>query len=151
MIILRKLTNTTSIPTETIMVFTDILLDTFAAIGDARALPITKPATASQCAPFNMVIKVSELIKAIKKRVIFTVPRDERAFLPPAIKLDNTIDPQPPPPTASIKPPKSPNNDIFLILFCLPVFFRFALYAFDRITKPNIKVYKETAGLVKWL
>ncbi|MNE49488.1 hypothetical protein D3C80_1440100 [compost metagenome] len=124
---LRKLTKTTRIPTETIMVLTEILLETLAAIGDAKALPITKPATASQCAPFSMVIKVSELISAIKKRVIFTVPKEVRAFLPPAIKLDNTIDPQPPPPTASIKPPKRPSIEIFLILSCLTVFFLLAL------------------------
>lgn len=71
-----KLAKITIIPTATIMVLADILLDTLAAIGDAKALPITKPATAYQRKPSNMVTKVSELKSAIKKRVIFTVPKE---------------------------------------------------------------------------
>jgi hypothetical protein len=60
--------------------------------------------------------------------------------------VDNTIDPQPPPPTASIKPPPKPSNGIFFIFsddFLTPV-----LNAFERITKPSISVYKDTKGLV---
>ncbi|MNV88498.1 hypothetical protein D3C71_1827120 [compost metagenome] len=130
------------------IVFTEILLETLAAIGDASALPMTKPATASQWAPFNMVIKVSELINAMKKRVIFTVPKENLGFLPPAIKLDKTIDPHPPPPTASIKPPNNPNREIFFTFPFGSLCFRFTLNALDRITPPRIKVYKETKGLV---
>jgi len=66
------------IATAIMMVFVDILLDILAAIGDASALPITKPNTASQCLPLIMVIKVSELINAIKKRDSLTVPKEKR-------------------------------------------------------------------------
>ncbi len=45
---LFKLTITTIMPTATIMDLADILLETFAAIGDATALPITNPSMASQ-------------------------------------------------------------------------------------------------------
>jgi hypothetical protein len=76
------------------MVLADILLETLAAMGDAIALPITNPATAYHCKSFNMVTKVKELSKAIKNRLNFTVPKEYRAFLPPAIKDDNTIEPQ---------------------------------------------------------
>jgi len=46
---LLKLIATTIIATAIIIVFVDILLDILAAIGDAKALPNTNPATASQC------------------------------------------------------------------------------------------------------
>ena len=45
---LFMLTTITMIPTATINVLADNLLDILAAMGDAIALPITKPATASQ-------------------------------------------------------------------------------------------------------
>ena len=148
MIMLRKLTKITITPTDNIMAFAEILLETFAAIGDAKALPITSPATASQCLPFSIVMNVSELIKAMKNLVIFTVPKENRGLLPPAIKLESTMEPHPPPPTASIKPPKAPSNEIFLIFppSCLPLAFGFN--AFDSITPPKIKVYSETNGFV---
>ena len=47
-IIFLRLVMITITDTKTIIVFTDILLDSFAAIGAANALPITKPKTASQ-------------------------------------------------------------------------------------------------------
>ena len=64
----RKLTKITIALTATIMVFADNLLETLAAIGEAIALPKTKPATAYQRKPLSIVTKVSELIKAIKNR-----------------------------------------------------------------------------------
>lgn len=64
-------------PTATIMVFADILLDTLAAIGDASALPITRPNTASQYLPPSMVKNVSELKVAMKNLLIFTVPNEK--------------------------------------------------------------------------
>jgi len=146
---LFRLVSITIMPTATIMVLADILLDILAAIGDAKALPIINPATASQCALLTIAIKVNELISAIKNRVNFTVPNEKRGLRPPAIKVDNTIDPQPPPPTASINPPPRPNKAIFLIFAV--VLFRFILMAFDKITTPRIKVYKDTNGFVYWL
>src|ERR1700744_2995242 len=102
---LLRLISITMTATETIIALVDILLDILAAMGDASALPKTKPATASQCLPFIMVMKVNELISAIKNLDSFTVPNENLGLRPPAIRVDNTIDPQPPPPTASIKPP----------------------------------------------
>ena len=45
---LFMLISITITPTDTIIALVDIWLDILAAIGDASALPITKPATASQ-------------------------------------------------------------------------------------------------------
>jgi hypothetical protein len=45
---LRKLIKITITATENMIAFADILLDIRAATGDANALPITSPATASQ-------------------------------------------------------------------------------------------------------
>ena len=112
---LFMLTNITITPTATMIAFDDMRLDILAAIGDATALPITSPATASQCLPLSIVIKVIELINAIKNLDNLTVPREKRGCLPPAIRVDSTIEPQPPPPTASIKPPPKPSKPIFLI------------------------------------
>ena len=137
--ILLELTKITMIPTATIMVLAEILFETLAAIGDAIALPITKPATAYQCKPLNMVTKVNELIKAIKNLLSLTVPKEYRAFLPPAIKDDKTIEPHPPPPTASINPPVKPKTPIFLIFLSADMIL-FTLNAFFKITKPKIKV-----------
>ena len=64
--------------TAIIIAFAEILLEMRAATGDASALPITRPATASQCELFSMVIKVSDPISAIKKRDSFTVPNENR-------------------------------------------------------------------------
>ena len=136
----------TIIPTATIIAFADILFEILAAIGDAMALPITRPATASQCLLLNMDIKVIELIKAIKNLVNFTVPNEKRGLRPPAIKVDKTIEPQPPPPTASIKPPPKPSKGILLIFS--DDFIAIFLKALERITPPRINVYKETTGLV---
>jgi len=58
------------------MVFAEILLETLAAIGEAIALPIIKPTTASQYLPPNIVKKVKELKVAIKNLLIFTVPKE---------------------------------------------------------------------------
>ena len=60
--------------TAIIIAFTEILFDKRAAIGDAIALPMTKPSTESQYTLLSKVRKVSELIRAIKKRESFTVP-----------------------------------------------------------------------------
>ena len=136
----------TIIPTATMMVFAEILLDILAAIGEAMALPITKPATASQCLLLSIVIKVMEPTKATKKRDNFTVPKENLGCRPPAIKVDNTIEPQPPPPTASIKPPPNPNKEIRLTFS--DDFNVLVLKAFDKITQPKIKVYNDTTGLV---
>src|SRR5690606_27964009 len=65
---LLKLTKITIMPTATIIDFAEMRLDTLAAMGDAAALPITRPHMASQCNVFSMVINVSELSKAIKNR-----------------------------------------------------------------------------------
>lgn len=78
MITLRKLTIITIMPTATIIVLAEILLETLAAIGDAKALPIIKPTTASQYLPPNMVKKVNELKVAIKNLDILTVPNENR-------------------------------------------------------------------------
>lgn len=109
------LTISTMIPTNTIIVLADILLETFAAIGAANALPNISPKTASQWAPPNIERKVKELNIAIKNLVIFTVPNENSGCLPPAIKFDNTMEPQPPPNAASIKPPKKPRRPILSI------------------------------------
>jgi hypothetical protein len=50
---------------------------------------------------------------AIKNRLIFTVPKENNGWRPPAIKLERTIEPQPPPNAASIKPPTKPSKPIF--------------------------------------
>jgi len=100
---LLRLMSITIIATAIMIALAEILLDILAAMGDASALPITKPATASQYEPVIMLIKVNELSKAMKNRDNFTVPNEKRGLRPPAIKVDNTIEPQPPPPTASIK------------------------------------------------
>ena len=121
------------------MVLAEILLETLAAIGEAMALPITSPATAYHCKSFNMVTKVSELNRAIKNRLNLTVPNEYRAFLPPAINDESTMEPQPPPPTASIKPPEKPKALIFLIFLSFATFW-FALKAFLKIIIPKIKV-----------
>ncbi len=71
----------TMMPTETISVLADNLLDILAAIGEANALPITKPATGAQCAVpccINMIIKVVELTMATKNLESFTVPSEKR-------------------------------------------------------------------------
>src|ERR1700712_5548600 len=105
------------------------------------------PKTASQWLPWlSIKIKVSELTIAIKNRDNLTVPNENLALRPPAISDDSTIDPQPPPPTASIKPPPKPSKDIRLIF--LSALLCFPLKAFLKITIPNIRVYKDTAGLV---
>lgn len=72
------LTSITIIATAIISVLADSLLDILAAIGEANALPITNPATASQRAPLSMVMKVIELIRAIKNLDNFTVPNENR-------------------------------------------------------------------------
>ena len=148
---LYKLIKITITPTDTIMAFVDILLETLAAIGEANALPNTMPATADQCAPlpFNIVINVKELINAIKKRESFTEPNENLGLRPPAINDERTIEPQPPPPTASIKPPLKPSKRMRLILPW--AFLYLGLNAFDRMTPPNIKVYNDTTGLVYML
>ena len=64
--------------TAIIIALAEILFDILAAIGEASALPITKPDTASQCAPLSMVMKVKELIKAIKNLDNFTVPNENK-------------------------------------------------------------------------
>ena len=66
------------IPTATMIVFAEILFETLAAIGDAIALPIINPKTASQCLPPNIVKKVKELRVAIKNLLIFTVPNENK-------------------------------------------------------------------------
>lgn len=68
----------TIIATANMMAFADILFDIRAATGDANALPITKPATASQWALLSIKMNVSEPIKAIKKRDNLTVPKEKR-------------------------------------------------------------------------
>ena len=73
---LRILISITITATDIIMALAEILFDILAAIGDASALPTTKPETASHRAPLNMVMKVIELIKAIKNRDNFTVPNE---------------------------------------------------------------------------
>ena len=67
-------------PTATINVLADNLLDIFAAIGEASALPITKPATGAQRVPFciNIITKVVELTMATKNLDSFTVPNEKR-------------------------------------------------------------------------
>src|SRR5690606_17519109 len=135
--ILLPLAKITIMPTASIIDFAEIRLETFAAMGDAIALPITSPHIASQCREFNMVINVSELNKAIKKREYFTVPSEKRGCRPPAISDDKTIEPQPPPPTASIKPPPKPRTPIFLIFFFLTFRFTLRFKAFCRITAPK--------------
>lgn len=50
--ILRKLATITIIPTATMMVLANILLETLAAIGEAIALQL-QPNTASQCLPLT--------------------------------------------------------------------------------------------------
>ena len=72
------LINITITATAIIMALADILFEILAAIGEANALPITKPDTVSQRAPPSIVINVSELINAIKKRDNFTVPNEKR-------------------------------------------------------------------------
>jgi len=132
------LINITIIATATIITFADIRLDILAAMGDAAALPITRPATASQCLVLSMAKNVIELIMAIKKRESFTVPSENRGCRPPAIKVDKTMEPQPPPPTASIKPPPKPSKVTLLnlaeaVLMCV-------LKAFLNITIPRMRV-----------
>lgn len=73
---LRILMSITITATDIIMALADILFDILAAIGDASALPITNPETASHRAPLNIVIKVMELINAIKNRDNLTVPNE---------------------------------------------------------------------------
>jgi hypothetical protein len=53
---LLRLINITITATDIIIALVDILLEILAAIGDASALPKTKPATASQCLPFIKLI-----------------------------------------------------------------------------------------------
>lgn len=77
-------------PTATIMAFAEIRFEILAAIGDAMALPITKPETASQWCVLSIAKKVIELISAIKNLESFTVPNENRGCLPPAINVDNT-------------------------------------------------------------
>lgn len=143
---LRILINITITATAIIIALAEIRFEILAATGEAIALPITKPATASQCLLLSMVINVMELINAIKNRDSFTVPNENRGCRPPAIKVDNTIEPQPPPPTASINPPPKPNNEMFFIFS--DDFFGLVLNAFERITNPRMRVYMETIGLV---
>lgn len=69
---------TTITATAIIIAFADILFEILAATGEANALPITSPATASQCVLLSMVINVKEPINAIKKRDNFTVPKEKR-------------------------------------------------------------------------
>lgn len=73
---LRILINITIKATDIIIALAEILFDILAAIGDAKALPTIKPETASQCAPFSIVINVMELINAIKNRDSFTLPNE---------------------------------------------------------------------------
>ena len=74
---LLMLTKITIIPTATISVLAESLFDIFAAIGEASALPITKPATGSQCVPGRaMITKVVELTMATKNLDSFTVPNE---------------------------------------------------------------------------
>jgi len=142
---LFRLISITIMATANMIALVDILFDILAAIGDASALPNTKPATAAQYDPVIMLINVKELINAIKNRDNFTVPNEKRGLRPPAINVDNTIEPQPPPPTASIKPPPKPNKPMFFILPVVLFFFR--LSALDKITIPRISVYRDTNGL----
>lgn len=75
LLILIKITITA---TAIIIAFADIRFDILAAIGDAIALPITRPATDSQWWLLSMVKNVMELITAIKNRDNFTVPNEKR-------------------------------------------------------------------------
>lgn len=139
----------TIMDTDIIIAFAEILLEIRAAIGEAKALPTINPKTADHLAPFSIVMNVSELINAMKKRDSFTVPNEKRGLRPPAISVDNTIEPQPPPPTASINPPPKPNKPMRLIFAELRL--RFKLIDLDRMTIPNINVYSDTKGLVYML
>ena len=145
-----ELARITIIPTATIMDFAEILLDTLAAMGDAMALPKTKPETTYQCKLSSMVIKVRELINAMKNLLNFTEPNENLACLPPAISEERTIVPQPPPPTASINPPKNPRDLILVIFLDLTLCFALCLAkkAFLKIKIPKQKVYIEITGLV---
>ena len=75
---LLTLITITITPTAIMMAFADRRFDIFAATGDAIALPITNPATASQWLLLSMLIKVMEPISAIKNLVNFTVPKEKR-------------------------------------------------------------------------
>src|SRR5690554_3428884 len=113
--------------------------DNFTAIGAAKVLPITKPNIECQCKLSNSVKKVRELNKAMKNLLSFTLPKAYRAFLPPAINVDKTIEPQPPPPIASINPPPKPNGATLVILLPLGLM-RDILKALLKITIPKIRV-----------
>ena len=76
--ILLKLISITITATAIMIALADILFDILAAMGDASALPTTKPETDSHRAPLSMVMNVMELIKAIKNRDNFTVPNENR-------------------------------------------------------------------------
>src|ERR1700712_3976094 len=93
--ILFRLIAITITATDIMIALVEILLEILAAMGEASALPKINPVTAAHLVVLpNIQINVSELNSAMKKRDSLTVPSEKRGLRPPAISVDNTIDPQ---------------------------------------------------------
>lgn len=107
---------TTKRPTKIIKILVGILEQSKAAKGAAITPPIANPAIICQlsCKP-KRVTKVAAWAAVTKNSAKFTVPIVILGLFPLAKRVVVTIGPQPPPPTASKKPPINPNKERF---FC---------------------------------
>jgi len=81
-----------------------------AASGAAMIPPIVKPRIICNCANPIIMRKVATSVKVTKNSAKFTVLMVILGLCPLATRVDVTIGPQPPPPSASKKPPIKPNG-----------------------------------------
>ena len=103
------LNNEIKIPTSIINFFGSNFLAITAANGAAITPPTINPAITSQVVIERKIRNVIASASVTKNSEAFTEPIVFRAEFPFATSVDVTIGPQPPPPTASINPPKKPN------------------------------------------
>mgnify|MGYP006920576457 CR=1 FL=1 len=107
------------IPTAIIIGCLLILFTKIAAIGAAITPPKIKPMITCQPSIPPKSMKVTPLAKETANSAAFTEPIVYRGFLPRPNKVDVTIGPQPPPPTASINPPKEARTLNRLVFFLM--------------------------------
>lgn len=109
----------TIIPTKIMTVLAGIRLVRKAPSGAAATPPSINPKIILMCVVPIIAKNVMELANATKNSVRFTEPMVYRGAFPCAIKVDETIGPQPPPPTASRNPPVKASGNNLRTLFLI--------------------------------
>src|SRR5688500_12828812 len=98
-----------STPTEVSSARVLIALHSNAANGAANSPPITSPATTGQVPSTASNVNDAAVASVMKNSAKLTEPMVVRGSLPEPTRVLVTTGPQPPPPTASTKPPNSPS------------------------------------------